>query len=115
MRTIIAGSRDITDEKVLFRALLKIPWDITVVLCGMAKGADALGFNYGASMEGVALEKYPAKWEKYGRSAGYKRNIEIAENADALVALWDGKSKGTKHMIDIAISNGLIVYVHKEE
>ena len=46
--------------------------------------------------------RFPADWDKYGKAAGYKRNGEMARNADALIAFWDGKSRGTKHMIDLA-------------
>ena len=52
-----------------------------------------------------------ADWETYGKSAGYRRNVDMAESADALVALWDGVSNGTKHMINIARQKGLRVHV----
>ena len=60
----------------------------------------------------IPCEKYPADWDKYGKSAGYRRNEQMADNADSLIALWDGRSRGTKHMIDIAHRKGLKVYVH---
>ncbi len=56
---------------------------------------------------------YPAAWDTYGLKAGYIRNEEMADNADALIAIWDGKSRGTKHMIDIATRKGLRVYIHE--
>lgn len=114
MRTIIAGSRDITEIKSLTKALKNCGWVPTVILSGAARGADYLGELY-ATMSTIPLEKYPADWDKYGKSAGYKRNEEMAKNADALIALWDGKSKGTKHMIDLAKQYGLQVYVEREE
>lgn len=49
----------------------------------------------------------------YGKSAGYKRNSEMAEIADALIAFWDCSSKGTKDMIDIAKNKNLLVRVIK--
>ena len=49
----------------------------------------------------VLLGIFFAKWDLYGKSAGYKRNVEMANNADMLIAFWDGTSKGTKHMINI--------------
>ena len=52
-------------------------------------------------------------WDKDGRSAGYKRNAEMAEYADALIAVWDGDSKGTKHMIECMNKLNKKVYIHK--
>jgi hypothetical protein len=60
-----------------------------------------------AQDEGFALEVYPAQWKKLGKQAGYRRNEQMAEVADALIAFWDGESKGTKHMIDIMNNKGL--------
>jgi len=73
-------------------------------------GADRLGEQW-ASKHGIPVKQFPAQWRKHGHSAGYKRNETMADNADALIALWDGKSRGTKHMIDIARRKGLPVYV----
>lgn len=88
--------------------------DSTTVVSGTAKGADKLGENW-AELNNIPLEKYPADWNKFGKSAGYKRNTEMANNAEALIALWDGKSRGTKHMIDIATTKKLQIYIHFTE
>jgi hypothetical protein len=53
----------------------------------------------------------PAQWEIYGKMAGYLRNLEMAKIADAVVLFWDGKSKGTKHMLDISQDRGLLVRI----
>lgn len=111
MKTIIAGSRNCTDYFQLIEAVAECSWEITSVVSGMARGVDTLGIMY-AHNNSLPLHKYPADWNKYGKSAGPKRNIQMVENAEALIALWDGESKGTKHMIDIATSKGLKVYVH---
>lgn len=71
------------------------------IVSGTANGADKLGEKY-ANEKGYLLKKFPADWDKYGKSAGFKRNVEMSNYADALIAFWDGKSKGTKHMIDLA-------------
>ena len=57
-----------------------------------------------------------ADWDQFGKSAGYKRNIQMAEHADALIAIWDGKSKGTMHMITEACKRNLRVHleIHTE-
>ena len=81
-----------------------------VVICGLARGADTLGNRY-AEERGHTVQYFPADWKKYGRSAGYIRNAEMAQNADALAAFWDGKSLGTRHMIEAAKQYGLKVRV----
>lgn len=111
MKTIIAGSRDCTDFNILLNALDDCDWLPTTVICGCAKGADALGKLW-ADENLIPYELYPADWNRYGKSAGYKRNVLMAENAEALIALWNGKSKGTKHMIDIAKTKNLKVFVY---
>lgn len=111
MRTIIAGGRTVTDPKLLEQALLRCGWVPTTVLCGGAKGADALG-NSWAESANVPVEMYHADWNTYGLKAGFIRNADMGNNAQALIALWDGESKGTAHMITIAKRLKLKVYVH---
>ena len=112
MRLIIAGSRSCTHPSILKAALERYDlYPVAEVVSGTARGADKLGEKW-ATHNRIPVKKFPADWEKYGRSAGYKRNIEMAEYADALLALWDGRSRGTKHMIDIAKDKGLIVHVY---
>ena len=60
-----------------------------------------------ANDEGLDLEIFPADWKKFGKSAGFRRNEQMAEFADGLIAFWDGESHGTKHMIDIANEKGI--------
>jgi YspA, cpYpsA-related SLOG family len=110
MRLIIAGSRDFTDYNLLKLMINSLNLKPSLVLCGMARGADLLGARW-ASENSVPVAEFPADWDAYGKSAGYKRNQEMAAFADALIAFWDGKSKGTKHMLDIAESRGLKVYM----
>lgn len=112
MRLIIAGGRDFMNVPLLVQKLdvlcsRKMP---DVVLCGEARGADALGKRW-AQSKGIAVESYPADWDAHGKRAGFLRNKLMAENATHLVAFWDGKSKGTKHMIDYANAKGLKVRV----
>lgn len=116
-RVIIAGGRDFNDYDMLVKTMDMVLQNITdeiQVVCGMASGADTLGERY-AKERGYKIAYFPADWKKYGRAAGFNRNQEMAKNADALVAFWDGKSKGTKHMIDIACRCGLKVRVKKYE
>ncbi len=116
MRVIIAGSRSITDNTDLENAINcvieKTTTRITSLVCGMARGVDTLAYNW-AKRNNIPVDEYPAQWDLYGKSAGYRRNVQMAENADALIAIWDGESKGTKHMINIAKEKNLVVHIIK--
>ena len=102
-KVIIAGGRNFNDYRKLClfcdNALSKKS-EVEIV-SGTANGADKLGEKY-ADERKLSISQFPANWDKYGKSAGYKRNSQMAKYADALIAFWDGKSKGTKHMIDLA-------------
>jgi len=89
-----------------------IEWPITEVVSGGAKGVDRLGELW-AQKRNIPITRFPAEWNKYGKRAGYIRNKEMALYADALLAIWDGESKGTKHMIDSALEQGLWVCVYR--
>ena len=111
-KVIIAGTRTFQDydflcERCDFFFSETTP---TAILCGEARGADELGKRY-AKEHGIPVMSFPADWEKFGKSAGYRRNAEMARNADALIAFWDGSSHGTKHMIGLAHELGLPVRV----
>lgn len=115
MRTIIAGSRGVTDYEVILNAMdcaFHAGIEPSVILSGNARGADILGECW-AQANGLPVEIYPAEWNKYGKGAGFKRNALMASKADALVALWDGESRGTGHMIDMANAMNLLVVVYK--
>ena len=109
---IIAGTRTFDDFDLLCRKCDVFFSDKkpTAIICGEARGADTLGRRY-AEDHGISVESYPADWDHYGRSAGFIRNKEMASRADALVAFWDGKSRGTKNMIEIARSKGIPIRV----
>jgi len=81
-------------------------------ISGMAKGADTLGEQY-ANENGFTVLGFPAEWNLYGKSAGIRRNEEMAKVGDALIAFWDGESPGTKHMIETARDKRLLVRVIK--
>lgn len=111
MRIIIAGSRTIEDEHTVKAALLKAikewqPRVITEIVTGGASGVDAIGKKI-AEDYGVAHREFPADWDQHGKRAGYLRNVQMAEYADALMLVWDGSSRGSKMMLDIARDRGL--------
>ena len=116
MKIIIAGGRgyncyttlkNVCDLVISDRQLK--PNDIEIV-SGGAKGADTLGEQY-AKENNYPLKKFPADWELHGKSAGYIRNKQMAEYGDILIAFWDGESKGTKHMIDLAHDRNLDIVI----
>ena len=115
MRVIIAGGRDFNDYNRLKRnvthKLSNIANDEIIIVCGEARGADSLGKQLAIEM-GWEVASYPADWDKWGKAAGYKRNEQMAQNADALIAFWDGSSKGTMHMISLAEKYSLKVQVY---
>lgn len=112
MITIIAGCRDFNDYEVLLDAIEEAPINITTVVSGGANGVDHLGEIFAAEMN-LPLKVFNANWTEHGRAAGPIRNRKMAENAEALIALWDGKSRGTKNMIETATKHGLLVYVKR--
>lgn len=111
-KVIVAGGRDFADYDLLKSKLdnLLVDRHPVEIVSGTARGADKLGEFY-AKRTQLALALFPADWDLYGKSAGYRRNEEMADYADALVAFWDGKSRGTKHMIDLANKSGIQVRV----
>lgn len=118
MKLIIAGSRDINENVALLRidhllSLVPLSADqITEVVSGGARGPDRAGEVW-AKIHGIRLRVFPADWEKHGRAAGPLRNIEMAKyvgTEGALLPIWDGRSPGTRHMMQVAREHGLIVF-----
>ncbi len=126
MKVIIAGSRNgVTYQKVC-EAIEQCGWDISEVVCGKAYGADTFGEQWALTNK-IPIKYFPAKWDdlshpnavirtnkfghKYDVTAGFRRNHEMGDYADALLAVWDGSSHGTKDMIDYATKKGLKVFV----
>lgn len=123
MKVIIAGSREIDEAKVerllpyivtAFRDFGDIY--ITEVVSGAARGVDLIGERY-AKQHNIPIKRFLPDWERFGKAAGPRRNAEMAKYADALIAIWDGKSRGTQSMIDLAKKHGLKlnIYFVKEE
>ena len=114
-RIIIAGGRDFDDWNLMVHRMGKMLMHFKQapeIVSGTAQGADRMGERW-AETQGLRVVRYPADWQRHGKSAGYKRNQEMAENAEVLCAFWDGQSWGTKHMIDIALREGLEVHVFR--
>lgn len=118
MRLIIAGSRGAQWDDVLSAVDFCRdngpfnPYDAEEVVCGEAKGADREGKAWAIKNKKVVIS-YPAEWEFYGKRAGHIRNVQMGDYATHLLAVWDGESRGTQHMIDYATKKGLEVYVFR--
>lgn len=116
MKIIIAGSRSFDNYSVLEKYCDQVIDSLKgvgiIIVSGTARGADKLGERY-AINKGFKIAPFPADWDKFGKSAGYKRNEQMALYSDVLIAFWDGSSKGTKHMIDLAKKHSLKVFVYE--
>ncbi len=127
LRIIVADSRDFHDYQTLSNTIMKLladKDDSDIVynpsqvkfISGTTRGTDVLGEQF-AYTWGYDVVRFPADWDRFGKRAGYACNEEMAKfacadgNYGVLIAFWDGKSKDTKHMIDLAKRYGLEVHV----
>jgi hypothetical protein len=111
MKVIVAGSRNINDYDLVNRVIEESKFGVTEIVSGGARGVDGTAIMW-AEENRIPCRVFIARWER-SKSAGYLRNSAMAHYADALIAIWDGESKGTKHMIDIANTHGLSVFIHQ--
>lgn len=98
-RIVIAGGRDYDDYKGLCNVLNKIRWNKDdEIVSGTARGADSLGERY-ARENKIKLTRFPARWDQFGRKAGFTRNAEMAKYCTGGIVFWDGHSRGSRSMI----------------
>lgn len=120
IRLIVAGSRGFNDYTLLETSLIHFlsgrkPSEVEIV-SGAARGADTLGERF-AYEKHCKLHRMPADWNRLGKQAGYIRNEDMAKYASApgydgrCILFWDGKSPGTRHMLDLAYKYHLKVKV----
>ena len=102
MKVAIIGSRNINHPVDLSRY---IPQSTTTIISGGAKGVDSLAASH-AKDNGIELVVFRPDYAKYGKGATFIRNRQIIDNADMVLAFWDGESKGTKYTIEYAIKKG---------
>jgi hypothetical protein len=106
LRVIIAGSRGLApNADAIHNAFDRWLEDEDIVpgeiVSGNARGVDRAGEDWAASV-GLPIKRFPitqAEWRTYGKSAGPRRNMHMAVYADALLAFWDGLSRGTADMV----------------
>ena len=134
MKLIIAGGRKFADEALLLDFIndllgKQIIPAISEIVCGGAKGADTIGAAIGEA-NGITIAPFIPDWKdlsaepcvvkcnqygEYNALAGMVRNNQMGDYADVLVAAWDGKSRGTKQMIDYMLKLGKPAYVLRYE
>lgn len=114
MRLIVAGSRTVTHWMFVEQAINEFleemytdEYDQLIIISGTAKGVDRLGERY-ADEYNEDCHFYPAKWEEFGKRAGFMRNIEMAEVATHCLVICENDSRGALHMFETAKSHGLI-------
>ena len=107
MKCAVIGSRNFSDYEMMKAELSK--HDITCIVSGGAKGADSLAEKY-ASENSLSVEIYKPDWS-LGRHAGILRNKTIVDNADLVIAFWDGASKGTLSSINYAKKQGKSIFI----
>lgn len=111
MKTIIAGTRTVTDPAIVVAAISSAPFPIPEIVSGCARGVNTIALRLGQQW-GVPCRMFPAQWG-LGNKAGPLRNQQMADYADALIAIWDGVSRGTADMINRAQAKGMSVHVHR--
>lgn len=99
MKLVIAGTRTINaDIETMDMCLEYYDLQPTEIVCGMARGIDMSGYKY-AEFMGIEIAEFPADWNgPLKKGAGHARNKAMAEYADALLLIWDGKSTGSANM-----------------
>ncbi len=118
MKIVVSGSRDYDNydeaKSYIEKCIQKTDVDKVVILSGGCRGADMLGERY-AKEKGYTVERVIPEWSKYGKAAGIVRNRKMAEAADLAICFWNGKSKGTKMMIEYTkkLNKKIIVYLVK--
>lgn len=112
MNIAIVGSRSFgyLDMVKLHVQRIAAKYPDAVIISGGARGVDSAA-EVAAKHHGLDTLIFPAEWDKYGKSAGFKRNRDIVEAADVVVGFWDGTSRGTKHSLDLALELGKPVFV----
>ncbi len=107
MKVAVIGSRGLVIENLE----KYLPKETTEIISGGAKGIDACARNY-AKSHGIKLTEILPEYEKFGRAAPLKRNDLIIERADVILAFWDGKSRGTRYVIETCQKRGKAVRVY---
>lgn len=112
MNCIIAGGRNINNYQHVLDAVKASGFNIDTVISGGATGIDTLAIRW-AKENSKNFKTFEAEWDKLGKAAGPVRNKAMAKYSNELIAIWDGKSRGTGNMIEQAIDHNLKIYIHR--
>jgi len=119
-KLIIAGSRSINSAQTVLKALNESPWEmgetdrnVYEIIHGGADGVDSIASEFCDRFDHAEVVFEP-DWNEHGKAAGPIRNAEMAKEGDALLAVWDGESSGTRSMVEKALDEGLDIYVYVE-
>lgn len=119
MNVAIVGSRSVTKYETVKAAIMKAPWinDVPLssfkgnIVSGGADGVDSMAERFAESHD-IETEIYEPQWDDWGNGhPAIARNATIVENSDAVIAVWDGNSNGTRDTIDKALDSGTPIYV----
>lgn len=108
MKIAVIGSRTLTINDLQNY----LPKDVTEIVSGGARGIDTCARKY-ANASGLKLTEFLPEYEKYGRRAPLIRNLQIIDYVDEIIAFWDGKSRGTKYVIDNCKSRNVKITVYR--
>jgi hypothetical protein len=106
MKLAVVGSRDIVDEELIFNSINSVIKDVggdVTIISGGARGVDSIAVKW-AKDNNVPFIEFRADWNKFGKAAGMIRNKDIIRECDTVLAIWDGKSKGTENSIKLGYS-----------
>lgn len=108
-KLLVAGSRGITDDDLVRHSIREAltQWGVkpTTLIHGGATGVDTLAGRWATDLE-LEVLIFPARWEKYGKAAGYRRNLEMVDACDYGLVIWDGQSKGSTHTMNLLERSG---------
>ncbi|ERP31391.1 DUF2493 domain-containing protein [Chitinivibrio alkaliphilus] len=108
MKVAVIGSRSFSTYEIMAKHLST--YAISEIVSGGARGADTLAEQY-AACKNIPLKRFLPDWRRYGRAAGIRRNCDIINYADQVIAFWDGNSRGTKHSITYAQGQGKKIFI----
>lgn len=112
MIVLISGSREYPKLELVKKIVDDLPCD-TILLNGRAMGVDNVARNQ-ALFNDIIVQDFPADWNRYGRRAGFLRNHIMVDLAEYVICFWDGKSHGTKDVIDYSLQQNKTLTVYNE-